>query len=250
MSGSAVPPEQVPIRPAATVVLVRDGHGAAGLEVFLLRRHHAMDFAAGMSVFPGGGLDPDDDGDLARTAARELFEECGVLLASEGTPAAPTVPGADWTAQRAAVEAHTDTFSGFLRAAGLALRTDLLMPFARWVTPIGPRRRYDTAFFLAALPAAQSADGKTSEAVSAGWISPAAALAEFAAGRHELMAPTYSALFWLKDLGSAAQAARHLADYGPQPPVLPIPDADPSERNFPGVREYYETRATRPRPGR
>ena len=192
-------------RPAATVALLRDG--PAGPQVFLQRRVRAMAFAGGMTVFPGGSVDAGDRPDAldwrgpgaawwglrfgcpADTAAaavvaavRETFEECGVLLAGPG--------GAVDTRARDDLVARRRTLPEVLVAAGLALRADLLAPWARWVTPTGEPRRYDTAFFVALLPAGQEADARTTEAVEAAWWSPAEALAGAQAGALRLLPPT------------------------------------------------------------
>ena len=213
-------------RPAATVMLLRDT--ADGLAIFLLQRHSRMEFAPGTTVFPGGGVDDRDrdfdiawagpdpawwaqrmavDEDLALAlvcaAVRETFEECGVLLAG---PDDHSVVG-DATAYRDAREqlaSNELALSDFLRGEDLVLRSDLLRPWANWVTPAaGHRRRYDTYFFVAALPEGQQADGRTTEAVSAGWSSPAAAIEEFAAGRSVLLPPTWTQLDTLPKFGTS-----------------------------------------------
>lgn len=195
------------IRPAATVMLVRDG--AAGLETFVLRRVPAMAFAAGMTVFPGGGLDPGDRDEgigwvgpdrhwwgtalgedaepaLVVAAVRELFEETGVLLA--GPDGGSTqVLGED---VRAAVIDRRAGLAEVLAQAGLAIRTDLLRPWANWLTPPGQGRRYDTFFFAAALPEGQRARMLTTEADLGQWRRPADVLAEGAVGTTKLMPPT------------------------------------------------------------
>src|SRR5215470_8668547 len=175
-------------RDAATVMLLRpppgpDAPDAGGLQVYMLRRQSSMAFAPGAFVFPGGSVDARDaeievgwagpdarewgrmidaPADLARAlvcaAVRETFEECGVLLAG---PAADTVVadtrGEDWEADRAALLARSVSLAGLLRRRGLVLRSDLLRPWARWITPVTEERRYDTRFFAAALPAGQRA---------------------------------------------------------------------------------------------
>ncbi|MFC8527068.1 NUDIX hydrolase [Nocardia sp. NPDC057227] len=210
-------PEPVaPLRDASTVVLVRDG--AAGPEVFLQRRVTGMDFAAGMTVFPGGGVDPSDaDAEIAWAgpgpdwwaerfgttgpraqalvcaAVRETFEECGVLLAG---PTAETVVSdtTEYRDARHALESRATSLAAFLAETGLVLRADLLRPWANWVTPVIERRRYDTRFFVAVLPAGQRADGATSEADLVHWRTPAEALARWRAGQDVLLPPTWSQL--------------------------------------------------------
>ena len=206
-------------RPAATVMLVRDTEG--GIKVFLMRRHSAMEFAAGVMVFPGGGLDDRDrnadiawvgpdsswwagrfgvDTDLAEAlvcaAARETFEESGVLFAGpaddpHGIVADASVHGDS----RAALADNTLSFGEFLRRENLVLRADLLRPWANWVTPKEERtRRYDTYFFVGALPEGQRADGENTETDHAGWITPEAAIEDFAAGENFLLPPTWTQL--------------------------------------------------------
>lgn len=203
-------------RHAATVVLLREA--TDGPEAFLLRRVRQMEFAGGMTVFPGGGVD-DRDTDrriawtgpepawwarrfgctetLARAlvcaAVRETFEEAGVLLAG---PSPETVVGdvSGFATQRAAVERRELSFAEFLVDNDLVLRADLLRPWANWITPTAEPRRFDTRFFVAALPAGQRADGDTSEADHAMWRRPADALADHAAGRGVLLPPTWATL--------------------------------------------------------
>ena len=214
--------DPLPARPAATVMLIRD---TAGLEVFLMRRHAAMEFAAGMTVFPGGGVDDRDrtgglvgahawygpeprwwaerfgiEQDLAEAlvcaAARETFEESGVLFAGPADDPDGIVADASVYHQaRAALEDRTLSFADFLRDEKLVLRADLLRPWSNWVTPVEERtRRYDTYFFVGALPDGQRADGENTESDQADWSTPEAAIADFAAGRALLLPPTWSQL--------------------------------------------------------
>lgn len=207
-------------RDAATVMLLRPVPGAsgsgAGLEVYMLRRRPTMAFAPGAFVFPGGSVDPRDaeiefdwagpdaaewgrmidaPPDLARAlvcaAVRETFEESGVLLAG---PAADTVVadtrGDDWEADRRALLERSVSLAGLLRRRGLALRSDLLRAWSRWVTPVTEERRYDTRFFAAALPAGQRARDVSGEADKAGWVAPEEALAGARRGEVVLLPPT------------------------------------------------------------
>ncbi|WP_101949153.1 NUDIX hydrolase [Mycobacterium sp. 3519A] len=210
-------------RPAATVMLVRDrGPGLArGIEVFLMRRPSAMDFVAGVMVFPGGGVDDRDrnadiawfgpepgwwaerfgvEPDLAEAlvcaAARETFEESGVLFAGPADDPDGIVSDASvYRAERAALEDRSLSFGEFLRKENLVLRADLLRPWANWVTPKEERtRRYDTYFFVGALPEGQRADGDNTETDRAFWTTPQAALDEFADGKTFLLPPTWTQL--------------------------------------------------------
>ncbi len=213
-------PEPLPVRPAATVMLIRDTP-QDGVEVFLMRRHRAMEFAGGVMVFPGGGVDDRDrnsdidwygpgpdwwaqrfgiDEDLAEAlvcaAARETFEESGVLFA--GPADDPDGIVADASVYREARGALVDrslSFSEFLRRERLVLRADLLRPWANWVTPEEERtRRYDTYFFVGALPEGQRADGQNTESEHAAWTSPEDALEDFAEARSFLLPPTWTQL--------------------------------------------------------
>lgn len=188
---------QAPVtpRPAATVALIRDAE--EGLEVYLMRRVRQMAFAAGMHVFPGGSLEPQDDDvspwlgqaaewwaqrfhtdpatarALVRAAVRETFEESGVLLAgARDVPGPADVRSADWEHDRAALDAGTITFGELLAGRDLVVRADLLAPLAHWITPALEPRRFDTRFFLAALPAGQEAREAGSEADQRLWIRP------------------------------------------------------------------------------
>ncbi len=217
--------EPKPVRPAATVMLIRDTVDDPGVEVFLMRRHGAMEFAAGMTVFPGGGVDDRDrdaalvgnqawfgpepawwatrfgiEIDLAEAlvcaAARETFEESGVLFAGPADDPDGIVADASvYHRERAALEDRSLSFGDFLRAENLVLRADLLRPWSNWVTPKEERtRRYDTYFFVGALPQGQRADGQNTESDRAGWSRPEAAIEDFAEGRALLLPPTWSQL--------------------------------------------------------
>ncbi|MGH3724983.1 MAG: NUDIX hydrolase [Mycobacterium sp.] len=229
-------------KPAATVVLIRDG--AVGVEAFLMRRDNAMAFAGGMTVFPGGGVDsrdlradlpwvgPDVDwwahqlgvtpelaSALVCAAARETFEECGVLFA--GTSDAEIVgDAAAYRQARNDLSDKTLSFGEFLQREGLLLRADLLRPWANWITPEAEPRRYDTFFFVAALPAGQDADGDTTEAVASGWQTPEAAIAAFTERRSFLLPPTWSQLDAVSSAG--ATVAQVLTASREIVPIMPI----------------------------
>ncbi len=208
-------------RPASTVMLLRDAGTPESLEIFLMRRHSAMDFVAGVMVFPGGGVDERDrgtniawygpeptwwaerlnvDADLAEAlvcaAARETFEESGVLFAGAADDSDILVDDASvYREQRAALANNSLSFADFLRDEKLVLRADLLRPWANWVTPKEERtRRYDTYFFVGAIPQGQRADGENTESDRAFWCTPQAALDEFADGKSFLLPPTWSQL--------------------------------------------------------
>ncbi|MGV9596965.1 NUDIX hydrolase [Streptosporangium sandarakinum] len=196
------------------------GPESGGVEVYLLRRKSAMAFAAGAYVFPGGSVDPRDadhavawagpspaewgevfgaDEKLARglvcAAVRETFEESGVLLAgSSTTSVVADTTGDDWEADRLALIDRSLSFADFLAGRGLVLRSDLLRPWAHWITPVVEPRRFDTRFFVAALPAGQRTRDVGGEADQVTWARPADALAGARDGRIFLMPPTYRTL--------------------------------------------------------
>lgn len=252
-----VPPEvpeppAVP-RDAATVMLVRDGHDA--IEVFLQQRVMGMAFAGGMTVFPGGGVDPRDADDAPRwagpspeawagwfgcdeklatalvcAAVRETFEESGVLLAGAG-PDDVVADSTQFHTARVALESRELSLAEFLADAGLMLRADLLRPWSSWVTPPQEPRRYDTRFFLAALPEGQHADGATTEAESSVWAHPADALAEAEAGRRVMLPPTQVTLTQLTEF-SSVQAALAAERAVPRFAPVVVRDADGARVEF------------------
>lgn len=213
--GSRTPAEP---KHASTVVLLREGDGSDGsLEVYLLRRHVDMAFAAGMCVFPGGGVDPRDfdhqigwvgpsaaewaalmgvEESLARAlvcaAVRETFEESGVLLAgpTEESVVSDTT-GEDWEADRRALEAREVSFTEFLDRRGLKLRTDLLRLWGSWVTPVFEPRRYDTRFFVALMPAGQVTRDVSTESDKVLWMPVGDAIRAVDDKQMLMLPPTY-----------------------------------------------------------
>ncbi len=217
-----------PPKPAATVLVLRDG--PSGLEVFTIVRHAKSGFLGGAAAFPGGKVDRSDDdaswgplvlGEapawptdpdplpaspraLAIAACRESLEEAALL------PSAPSLDGAAATALRASLSTD-DPFSTTLLRRGLRLDLERLVPFARWVTPTAEARRYDTAFFLLALPAGQSGESDAHETTAGFWASPAESLARWERGELLMAPPTSRSLEVLAtthDVASALAAAR------------------------------------------
>jgi 8-oxo-dGTP pyrophosphatase MutT (NUDIX family) len=206
----AVPAEP---RLASTVVLMREP-----FEAYLIRRVATMAFAASRYVFPGGGVDPRDsaveltdrwadrlgqDEATARAivcaAVREVFEESGVLLAGpDPTSVIADVSGPDWETARLALISRDLAFAELLSAHGLVLRSDLLTPWSRWITPPFEPRRFDTYFFVAALPTGQRTRHVGGEADATAWCSPADA----ADGRFTMLPPTLVTLTELAEFGS------------------------------------------------
>ncbi|GAB3281826.1 NUDIX hydrolase [Parasphingorhabdus pacifica] len=223
------PPEWPAVpKAAATVVLLRDG--SACLEAFLQRRVEGMPFAGGMTVFPGGGVDERDTDatiawagpepswwaemfgcstGLARAlvcaAVRETFEESGVLLAGP-TPASVVGDTGPYAAARTSLVAREFSLAEFLAESGLVLRADLLRPWSNWVTPELEPKRYDTRFFLAAMPEGQRADAVTTEVTTAYWRTPTDALTDWDEGRCGLLPPTWVTLTELSECVNVAEA--------------------------------------------
>ncbi len=216
-------------RPAATIMLLRDG--PAGIEVFMVVRHHAVAFAAGALVFPGGRVEeadhelaagdcPNPDGldteamAFRVAAIRETFEECGVLLArprgSDSLIDGGTLKRLE-DQHRAALNAGSIGFDAVLASEGLLPAPDLLVHFAHWITPAVQPKRYDTHFFLAEAPPEHLAVHDGGEAVDSLWITPAQALADTEAGRFKLVfatAKNLEKLSWSKTVSEAMAAAR------------------------------------------
>jgi 8-oxo-dGTP pyrophosphatase MutT (NUDIX family) len=231
-------------RDAASVLLLRAAPGAPGVEVFMLRRARSMAFAPGASAFPGGSVDPRDAEDevawagpdavawgrlldappgLARAlvcaAVRETFEESGVLLAgpAAGTLVADT-SGADWEADRTALLDRSLSLAQLLSRHGLVLRSDLLRPWARWITPVTEARRYDTRFFAAALPPGQRTRHVGGEAEQVAWTRPAEAIRAARARELYLLPPTATCL---AELDGYPDVPAALSDEHSMRPVTP-----------------------------
>lgn len=207
-------------KPASTVVLVRDA--AAGLEVLMVRRSAGMAFGASAWVFPGGKVAPADadpawddlsDGtydhdarSLRIAAAREVFEESGLLLATRSGQELDAAGSAAFDDQRAGVEANPSSFITLVREAGLRLTLDRLVPFAHWITPNFEPRRFDTHFFLVRAPIGQVVRHDGHEAVDHEWVTPASLLERRIKGEAKLMFPTRLNLEVLNRSKTAADA--------------------------------------------
>ena len=229
-----------PIRPAATVIMLRDG--VDGLEVFLIKRHGLSDVLGGAYVFPGGKVDPADarldmaghldqpldtlhaalnEPDIdALTAAglyvaavREVFEESGILFAQGATHEHAT--------RATALLRDGQTFDAVLAQMQLRLQTRSLAPWSRWITPIMPSvmsKRFDTRFFVAAAPAGQIALHDNHEATASVWLKPRTALEQHRDGQIALAPPQIMTLAHLTRFGDVQHA---MADArGRMPPVI------------------------------
>lgn len=182
--------------PAATIVIARDG--ANGMEVFMVKRHHQIDFVAGALVFPGGkvakgdldpaladfmdGMDALSGGmqSLAAAAIREAFEESGILFARPAGEEALVSPErlAQLDHYRPRLEKGESTLLDMLRAEELRLACDRLVRFAHWITPENMPKRFDTHFFLAAAPSGHLGRHDGRESVDSIWIGPGEAVAD------------------------------------------------------------------------
>lgn len=213
-------------RPASTVLLLRDGPG--GIEVLMVTRNVASDFASGALVFPGGRVDAADGGpamlsccrDVAGSdpgamafrvaAVRETFEEAHLLLGRRlgGSRLLAAGEVERLEAAAAARFGRPAQFADLLDGGEVELATELLVPFAHWITPVGPPKRFDTHFFLAPAPADQVAAHDGREAVETVWISPQQAIAESEARRVTLV---FATRMNLAKLGRSRTVAEALA---------------------------------------
>ncbi|MEU2614425.1 NUDIX hydrolase [Micromonospora sp. NPDC007271] len=240
-------------RVAATVLLLRPA--GADFEVYVIRRVAAMAFG-GMYAFPGGGVDRSDSqahldwagpepaewGDrLALTpdaaqavvcaAAREVFEEAGVLLAGpDPATVVGDVSGDDWETARQDLEARRTGFADLLAGRRLTLRSDLLLPWSRWITPEFEPRRFDTYFFVALLPEGQRTRDVSGEADHTLWIRPADALARAEDGELNMLPPTVLTLAQVVAAGNLAGVARAAATRDAATPVTPRLDLNGEPR--------------------
>ncbi|THD78800.1 MAG: NUDIX hydrolase [Phenylobacterium sp.] len=225
----------VPILPAATILLLRD---APHFQVLMVKRHHQIDFASGALVFPGGkshagdhdtawadhvmgwdGFDADQRA-LRIAATREVFEEAGILLAvrRNGQP----IDGEACPMEvRKAVDAGQTAFLDVVRDLEARLDLSALTTFARWITPALTPKRFDTWFYVVAAPDDQLAACDGRETVDAEWIAPSEALRLAASGERKVIFPTRMNLQLLaeaKDADDAVAraAARSLVTVQPQ----------------------------------
>jgi 8-oxo-dGTP pyrophosphatase MutT (NUDIX family) len=187
-------------RQAATVLLLRDG--PTGIQTWLLRRVPKMAFAPGMSVFPGGGVDPVDSAGVRSATEAAVAEQLGVTAEQAGV-----------LLRAAAREIAEET--------AVRLPLEAMHPWAHWITPEAEPRRYDTYFFVAAVPADGVAAAVTGEASHADWIPVSQALAEYEQGSRPMMPPT---VFNLTEVARYATTDQVLAAAGSRliRPVQPV----------------------------
>lgn len=201
------------IREASTLVLARDG--AKGPEVLLVRRTHGAVFLPGFDVFPGGAVGALDEAPLDRTAGlRECFEEAGVLVV-RGAESDLTTHTVSEKTERQRLDEAQASLADYCHSRGLTPATDGLVYLGRWLTPPGPPRRFDTRFFLAPVPAGQTAWPDGAETVAAYWLTPDQALADHARGERLMVSPTLGVLRQLLGFPCVADLIATLAGSSP-----------------------------------
>ena len=244
--------DDVPVKPAATVMLVRDDDATHDIEVFMLRRTLNAVFAGGMYVFPGGKVDDVDGGDHIEhlcdgltdaeasrllqlpsgglsywvAAIRECFEEAGVLLARHAATGEPIRFDEPAVAERFEAYRHrvhdgTLGLHELCDLESLRLATDAIRYVSHWITPKGEVRRFDTRFFLARAPQAQEPlhdDGETIESL---WVSPTEALERFRRGELAMIPPTIRNLEFLVPHSTADRALEAATKVGIPPAIIP-----------------------------
>ena len=220
---SDTPKPTAPPLPAATVVILRDGRD--GIEAFMVVRHREIDFASGALVFPGGKVDAGDrhaawaelapcaaaapDRTFMVAAARETFEEAGLVLARRrGKHSLLDADDAHRLVgdYRGPLLAGETTFLDLVLREELSLATDLMVPFAHWITPERVAKRFDTHFLLVAAPVEQLGAHDGGESVEGFWIAPGQALRDAEAGARTLVLPTQMNLTKLARQATVAEA--------------------------------------------
>jgi 8-oxo-dGTP pyrophosphatase MutT (NUDIX family) len=224
-----IPTSPVTPRPAATILLLRDG--PTGLEVFMAVRHQGSSFMPGILVFPGGAVDPDDavpglldpaevteplpDDAVSRVAGvREVFEEAGFLLARPKGGAALVAQERFerfHETHRPSLSSGEAKFSAVMTAEGLVPAIDLMVPFARWITPVIRTKRFDARFYLARTPEGQVGAHDDRELVNSRWTNVEDALEAQARGEIKIVFVTRSNLSLLaksRTVDQALSAAR------------------------------------------
>lgn len=225
MSDKAAKQPSIPV-PAATILMLRDNGETGALEVFMVVRHHQIDFASGALVFPGGKAAPSDadpavrgycDGaeelddvqlNLHVAAIREAFEESGVLLARQGGAKELVTPDVVESLDKFRPELDKGGLAilDFLKDNDLRLACDQLVRFAHWITPDMMPKRFDTHFYLAASPAGQAALHDGHETVDSVWGNPNQIVKESKEGKWTVIFPTLMNIEMLGKSSSVAEA--------------------------------------------
>lgn len=254
------------IRPAATLVLARDGEH--GVEVLLLQRTTDAVFMPGFYVFPGGAVDQGDQPqsshltqltgrsphrmnallgvdqggvDYAIAALRECFEEAGVLLAPESHQLSPSLRAH----ARRQIHQGQEDFLTFCEQQNLTLPLDRVTYIGHWITPPGPPRRYDTRFFLAPMPEGQQASHDGEETIDHAWLTPDQALQDHSDGRRLFAPPTLRTLRRMQGFDTVDALFRALDEAAPEPfPTEPWPgrSGQTTRQIRPGEPPYDELR--------
>jgi 8-oxo-dGTP pyrophosphatase MutT (NUDIX family) len=228
-------------RPASTILLLRD-NAQQEIEVFMMVRHHEIEFSSGALVFPGGSVDAADREIIARpelytggeggdaaalsfriAGARETFEESGILLARpRGSKTLVDARQAGDIAgrYRVALTERKTNFLDILTETGMVLALDELVPYAHWITPESMPKRFDTWFFLAAAPPEQLGAHDGRESTDSLWLSPREAVAGGESGRFKLPFPTTRNLI---KLGKQPNVRAALDDARATPVVTVMP---------------------------
>jgi 8-oxo-dGTP pyrophosphatase MutT (NUDIX family) len=162
------------IREAAAVILLR--RAERGFDVLLVCRNRGASFMANAYVFPGGVAEPGEDARVA--AARELFEEAGVMLARGGEPT-ETLEFYTQAELRSEILGGRPAAS-VLASAGLDWAVDALVPWSHWITPSIEPKRFSARFFVGELPPGQEPEFDANEVVAQVWLAPEDAAARSA----------------------------------------------------------------------
>ena len=238
-------PSSVAIKPAATVMLLRESD-EQGVEVFMMRRTTKAAFAGGMYVFPGGAVDAEDSS-YEIAAIRECFEEAGVLLARRETTGDVVRFDAPEVIERFNTERHnihdgSIALLDLCAQEGLRLTTDDIHYVSHWITPMGEKRRFDTRFFIARAPAAQEplhADGETIESF---WIKPEEAIRRSHEKDLMLMPPTKANIEFLLPHKTTDEVMAAASKVGTPQTILPKIKIDSDGRvtgiAMPGDSDY------------